>query len=348
MDHAKIKTILLSRDDNLGDAVLLIPAAGLLKQQYPHSRILFLGRSYQRSIIEACPHFDGFIEWDEIKTRPLSEQAAFLAAQNIDVFVSVKPRRPIVTAAKMAKIPHRIGSMDRIFHFFTCNHIPLLWRQKSRRHEAQSNVRLLSPLLKKVDYSVQELLPFVRLEPPASISSQVAAALSTDKFNLILHPLSNGHAKEWPIESFLSLIRLLDTDKYNIIVTGSEKERGRLKQDLLEPAQSKITDLTGKLSISELCQLIAHSDGLLAASTGPLHIAAATGIHTLGLYVQRWQLRPGRYGPIGKNASVMVHDEHCPTCLANKNCDCIERITPQRVAEKISHWRKIPPTNDPV
>ena len=31
MDRTKIKTILLSRVDNLGDAILLLPAAGILK-----------------------------------------------------------------------------------------------------------------------------------------------------------------------------------------------------------------------------------------------------------------------------------------------------------------------------
>lgn len=340
MDHKNIKTILLSRDDNLGDAVLLMPAAGILKQNYPDSRLIFLGRSYQRAIIEACRHFDEFIDWDEIKDLSAAEQAQFLAAQNIDVFVSVKPRRPIVTAARRAKIPHRIGSADRIFHFFQCNHVPFIWRQRSKFHEAQTNIRLLSPILDKVDYSLEELHPFLGLSTPETSPPEVEKALSKSKFNLILHPLSNGHAKEWPIENYLSLVRLLPAKKYNIIITGTEKEGERLRDDLLQPAKKRIVDLTGKISVSDLPGLIARADGLIAASTGPLHIAAAVGIHTLGLYVQRWQLRPQRYGPIGRHASVLVHDEHCPTCLANKDCDCINLITPKRVADHIRNWAK--------
>ncbi len=341
MDRTKIKTILLSRDDNLGDAVLLIPAAGLLKQQYPDSRILFLGRSYQRAIIESCRHFDGFIGWDEMKTQPLKRQAEFLAALKIDVFVSVKPRRPIVTAARMAGIPHRIGSADRIFHFFNCNHIPFVWRQRSKHHEAQTNIRLLSSILDKVDYSLEELHPLLGLDTSEILAPKIEKALSKSKFNLILHPLSNGHAKEWPIQNYLSLVRLLPAEKFNIIVTGTEKEGELLREKLLRPAKKRIVNLTGKINVSDLPGLIAHADGLIAASTGPLHIAAAAGIHTLGLYVQRWQLRPERYGPIGKHASVMVHDERCPTCRANKDCDCINLISPAHVAEHIRNWTKI-------
>lgn len=341
MDHSKIKTILLSRDDNLGDAVLLMPAAGILKIHYPDSRLIFLGRSYQRAIIAACRHFDDFIDWDEIRDLPVAEQAQFLAAQNIDVFVSVKPRRPIVTAARLAKIPHRIGSADRIFHFLYCNHVPFIWRQRSSFHEAQTNIRLLSSLLDKVDYSIEEMHPLLGLVPLEIPSPRIEKALSKTKFNLILHPLSNGHAKEWPIESYLSLIHLLPAEKYNIIVTGSEKEVALLWDKLLLPAKQRIVNLTGKISVSDLPALIANADGLIAASTGPLHIAAAAGIHTLGLYVQRWQLRPERYGPIGKLASVLVHDPHCPTCLANKDCDCINLISPARVRNQIGNWTKI-------
>lgn len=320
--------------------MLLMPAAGIIKQSYPDSRLIFLGRSYQRAIIESCRHFDDFIDWDEIRHLPATEQAQILAAQHIDVFVSVKPRRPIVTAARMAKIPHRIGSVDRLFHLFQCNHIPFVWRQRSKFHEAQTNIRLLSSILNKTDYSLQELHPFLGLDTPKTQPPQIEKALSKRKFNLILHPLSNGHAKEWPIENYLSLIHLLPTEKYNIIITGTEKEGEHLRDTLLVPLKERIVDLTGKISICDLPGLIARADGLIAASTGPLHIAAAAGINTLGLYVQRWQLRPERYGPIGKHTSVLVHDPHCPTCLANKDCDCINLISPERVKNHIRNWIK--------
>jgi len=341
MDRTKIKTILLSRVDNLGDAIMVLPMAGVLKKYYPDSQLFFLGQSYQRKIVESCQHFDGFLDWNEVRDESPELQAEFLAEYQIDVIVHVKPMRPIAVAAKKAKIPHRIGSSDRIYHFFTCNHIPVQRRKWSKLHEAQMNMRLLSCLLKRVNYSLDELDHFMGLNQISHYPEITEQYLAKEKFNLILHPLSHRHAKEWPVTRFLELIKHLPSERYNILVTGTEKEGDALRKNLLEPYQNKIQDLTGKLSISEFMSLISQADGLVAASTGPLHIAAAMGINTLGLFVQRLQLRPGRYGPIGKRASVMVHDEQCPVCLEDRDCDCIKLITAQEVAGKIDEWVKV-------
>lgn len=341
MDRTKIKTIVLSRVDNLGDALLSLPAAGILKKHYPDSRLVFLGQSYQQEVINSCQHFDGFLDWGEVKDESAERQAAFLAGQQIDVIVHVRPIRSIATAAKKAKIPHRIGSADRIYHFLTCNHIPIQRRKWSKLHEAQMNIRLLGCLLNRVNYSLDELVPFIGFDPQGGHSKLVEQSLSKSKFNLILHPLSHGHAKEWPVARFLSLIQRLPAEKYNILITGTEKEGAALREDLLGHCQGRVQDLTGKLTVAELMCLISQADGLVAASTGPLHIAAAAGIHTLGLYAQRWQLRPGRYGPIGKHANTLVYDENCPVCLADTDCNCINRITAEQVFEKIAGWTKI-------
>ena len=59
--------------------------------------------------------------------------------------------------------------------------------------------------------------------------------------------------------------------------------------DFLNAYRDRVTDLTGQLSLSQLVELIAHCDGLVAASTGPLHLAAAFGIRAVGLYAPSGQ-----------------------------------------------------------
>ena len=341
MIRSSINTIALNRVDNLGDAVLLLPAAGILKHHYPECRLLFLGQGYQQAVIESCVHFDGFLDWDEVKHERPEKQVAFLTDHHIDVIVHVRPRRVIATAAKRARIPHRIGSSDRVFHLFTCNHLPFQLRRRSKLHEAQLNIHLLAPFLDKVDYTVEELEPFVGFDRIKQYPELAERYLSTDRFNLILHPSSHGHAKDWHPRNFAKLVELLPPDRYNILVTGTQSERDALSKTLLEPCQSLIQDLTGQLTLSELVSLISAADGLVAASTGPLHIAAAAGIHALGLYVQKPQFRPSRYGPIGKRSTALVYDENCPICLADQDCDCIDRITPERVLAKMAGWTRL-------
>ena len=341
MIRSGINTILLSRVDNLGDAVLLLPAAGILRKHYPESRILFLGQTYQQVIIKSCRHFDGFLDWREVSAAPVLRQAEFLSQYNIDVIVHVKPRHAIATAAKKANIPHRVGSVDRLFHLVSCNHLPFQVRRWSKLHEAQLNIRLLKPLLRKVDYTLDELEPYLGFDRIKQYPVLVERYLSREKFNLILHPKSLGHAKEWNVSNFAALIQRLPYAQYNVLVTGTRQEGEGLQQDLIVPFRDRLQDLTGQLTLGELIGLISQADGLIAASTGPLHIAAAAGIHALGLYVQKWQIHPGRYSPIGKRARAMVYDENCPVCLADKECDCINKISPERVLNEIAHWQKL-------
>jgi len=153
-------------------------------------------------------------------------------------------------------------------------------------------------------------------------------------FNLILHPKSKGSAREWGLENFSLLIGLLPEDKFNIIVTGT-KEEGEMMAGFLKQHGNRITDMTGKLSLAELISLIGSSDALVAASTGPLHLAAALGIRAIGLYAPMRPIFPQRWAPIGKNATSLVLDKTCDDCRKNMDCHCIRSITPETVAERL-------------
>ncbi|MCB0778620.1 MAG: hypothetical protein KDC03_03595, partial [Flavobacteriales bacterium] len=82
----------------------------------------------------------------------------------------------------------------------------------------------------------------------------------------------------------------------------------------------------------QLIALIGASDALVAASTGPLHIAAASGKRAIGLFAPRRPIHPGRWAPLGPDAHALVHDPDCPTCASGRPCDCITRIGPEQVA----------------
>jgi heptosyltransferase III len=93
-------------------------------------------------------------------------------------------------------------------------------------------------------------------------------------------------------------------------------------------------NLTGKLSLDELMAFISTIDGVLAASTGPLHIAAALGKHAIGLYAPMRPIHPGRWAPLGENADYLVKEKYCSKCRKTERCECIESITAREVTDK--------------
>jgi len=75
-------------------------------------------------------------------------------------------------------------------------------------------------------------------------------------------------------------------------------------KDFLKRYRGRVTDLTGKMTLPQLFDLIAQSDALVAASTGPLHIAAALGKRATGLYAPMRPILPAALALFGQNANI--------------------------------------------
>jgi ADP-heptose:LPS heptosyltransferase len=115
--------------------------------------------------------------------------------------------------------------------------------------------------------------------------------------------LSKGSAKNWSFEQFSLLSNVLELHNCHIYLTGTAQEGCIIQSSFI--SNQNITDLTGKLNLAELIAFIASCDCLVAASTGPLHIAAACGIHAIGLYPNKRPMHPGRWAPIGKHVHTL-------------------------------------------
>jgi len=348
-----LKSIILSRTDSIGDVILTLPMAGVLKKYFPGCHIIFLGKSYTRPVIETSANIDQFLGWDEIRKSAHGDQIAYIKAINADTIVHVFPIREICKLAKQAAIPFRIGTSHRWFTGLYCNELVHFSRKNSDLHEAQLNIKMLAPLGITVEFALTEIPNFYGLTKftpylasgiwhPASDIRHPASGIrhpASGRFNLILHPKSKGSAREWGLENFSRLIELLPADKFKIFITGTEED-GFMMKDFLQKNRNYVTDLTGKLSLSELISFIASCDGMVAASTGPLHIAAALGKFVLGLYAPMKPIYPKRWAPLGKNASYLVFEKDgCTDCRKSTDCACIRNIKPEDVAMKVVKWR---------
>lgn len=325
MINQKPKRILISRTDSIGDVVLNLPVAGVLKKLFPAAELLFLGKDYTKDVINSCKHIHQFISWDELQLLKPEEAIDYLKQLNIDVIIHAFPRPEIASLAKKAGIPHRIGTTGRAYHLTTVNHLVLLSRKRSDLHEAQLNLKLLKPLGWKKELALDEIHKYYGLTKLSKLSHETKSSLSPNKFNLILHPKSKGSAREWGLDNFNQLIDILPKNQFKIFITGT-REEGQLMKEALLDKHDFIHDLTGKLSLSQLIAFIASADGLVAASTGPLHLAAALGIHAVGIYPPIRPMHPGRWAPIGIKAKYFVKNKSCSQCRKISGCHCMAEI----------------------
>lgn len=321
-------TIILSRPDNLGDAVLTLPMAGAIKKRSPGTRIIALVKRYTEPLWRQCTHVDGTIALEDLQAAGMNapDQLKKLGA---DAIVHVFPQREVAHWAKQAGIPLRIGTSHRLWHWGTCNKRVHFSRKKSDLHEAQLNFELLAPFGMNVP-ELQKLSPLMGLHLPEA-DVPMRHLLRPDKINVILHPLKVTGAA-WGLPNFGELMRSMDPARYHVLLTGTKAE-AEVYRKALPVELPHITDTGGTLSLEQLMGLIGKVDALVAASTGPLHIAAAAGIRTIGLFNMRRPLHPGRWAPLGPDAHVLVQDPGCPQCKRGQPCDCITRIPVARVLE---------------
>lgn len=323
------RTFIISRADAIGDVVLTLPVAGVLRRLYPSSRILFLGRSYTREVIRACVHIDGFIDWDEWRKLPSRAAVRELKATNADTIIHVFPKADVARLAWRARVRQRIGTTNRLYHYLYCNTLVPLSRRRSPLHESQLNLRLLVPLGGKPFYTLEEIGGYYGLTRLAPLPPTLGSLLAPDRFNLILHPKSRGNGREWGLDNFRQLIALLPQDRYKLFLTGTAAE-GQLLLPLVQEFPF-LTDLTGQLSLDQLLSFISAADGLVASGTGPLHLAAALGIHALGIFPPIRPIHPGRWAPVGPRAKFFVKDKDCEACRQSMDCRCIREIAPQEL-----------------
>jgi len=325
------KRVIISRTDSIGDVMLTLPMCAYLKEKYPSVEILFLGKGYTHAIVEAYSKVDTFIDWNDYVNQPKTERAQKFRALNADVIVHVFPNKEIAALAKKVRVGMRIGTSHRSYHLLTCTHRINFTRKKSDLHEAQLNFELLRPFGLKELPSLEHVIESTAFLTVPKVALPAEFAGLTDY--TILHPKSQGSAREWPMEKYISLTDELVKQGKTVVFTGTENE-GKLFRDQLS-FNDKVIDTTGKLTLEQLMVLIHGAKNLVACSTGPLHIAGFYGVNAIGLFSPKRPIHPGRWKALGTKAIALVFDPKCDACAKRKPCNCIELIKEESVVEKI-------------
>lgn len=321
-----MRTILISRTDSIGDVILTLPLVGLLKERYPECTIAFLCASYTSPIVQCCAHVDTVLDWSTLQNESEARQIDSIKQLQADAILHVFPRKDIARLAWRAGIPKRIGTSHRLYNLLYCNNLVSLGRKSSPLHEAQLNILLAQYLLPGVPPFPEPLYRYYGLTAPP-LSDELRRYLKPDKFNLILHTKSRGSAVEWSIGQWQNFISLLPPEHVEVFLTGTAEEGQSIR-----PALSHfphMTDMTGKLTLRELVGFIHATDGLIAASTGPLHIAAALGKPVVGLFGDKRPVHPGRWAPLGEKALYLE---------GTINEQGILCIKPESVFKRVAEW----------
>jgi len=322
--------IIISRTDAIGDVILTLPLAGLIKQKVPQSTIIFLAKSYTIPVIQCCKNIDKIINYSELETLNINSSAKILSEYEADIILHVFPDKKIAKLSKMAKIPKRIGTRNRLYHWNSCTNLINISRKNSLLHESQLNLKFIEFFGFDSNLTLSEISELYNFNPP----KESPVKLSSNKKNIILHPKSAGSAREWGINNFNKLVSILPKDRFNFFITGTNTEKKHIEEEF-DFSPTNTFNLLGKLNLTQLISFIYNCDALVAASTGPLHIASAAGIHAIGLFPPIRPMDARRWAPVGKKSKYFTKDIKCSKCRTSNICTCMHEISPEDIAEYV-------------
>jgi ADP-heptose:LPS heptosyltransferase len=192
-------TIMLVRQDGIGDEILSLPVASALRRCFALARILFLSSQNAAPVLEHHPDID------EIRTTTSHESFGKIVDlfQGVDAVIFLKPFRRLMVAASVARIPVREATGTRWYSMFANRRI-YQHRSDFSHHESEYNLQLLAGLGIKPE-------PFIRPRLVVTTSEQEweQARLATlPNPRILIHP-GGLSARHWRMQHFSDLTKQL-------------------------------------------------------------------------------------------------------------------------------------------
>jgi len=141
-----------------------------------------------------------------------------------------------------------------------------------------------------------------------------------------------GPAKEWAVARYAALVdRLAERHGAECVLVGAPNERPRCEM-VAAASRHGASIAAGETGVGEAIALLAFCDGFAGNDSGAMHIAAALGIPTVGIFAST---NPNRTGPLGPRTQSLYHPIACSPCL-ERTCrfghyDCLKQVTPEAV-----------------
>jgi lipopolysaccharide heptosyltransferase I len=292
----------------LGDVVHALPVATALRAARPDARITWLVEARHAPVLAGHPALADVVVVDTRRWRRARTPAAVaralgairtlrrqLRAHRLDVAIDLQAnlKGGVVTFATGA--PTRVGFVasrcrERADALFTNRRV---MPPPRARHVVDQYLSLLGGLGLEPPARGQFDLPADAAAERAIADALDAAGLKPRDRLVVLNPGAGRTAKRWPVERFTELAAGIARDGVGrVVILWGPGERdaaeaiSRGGRAVLAPA----TD------IPALVALLRRSSVLVAADTGPLHIAAALGVPCVGLFGPTSAIRNGPYG----------------------------------------------------
>lgn len=310
--------IAVLRANALGDLLFATPALAALRAAYPAAEIVLLAREWHAGFVPgriesvdrtvAVPPAAGVVPGDGDPAE-VERFVASMAAERFDLALQLhgggRDSNPFVRrlGARVTAGTHSpdAQALDRS--------VPFLYYQSEvwRMLEVVGLVGAL-PVPHQLEPRVTVL--------DRDLEEAAGVAAAGDGGRLVaLHPGATDGRRRWPAARFAAVGDALASRGADVVVTG-DAEEADLVGEVVATMTAKAQGVAGVLSAGGLAGLLSRCAVVVSNDTGPLHLAAAVGAATVGIF---WCGNLITAGPATRrrHRPAISWRLDCPVCATN-------------------------------
>lgn len=324
----------------MGESIVTLPMIHAIRRRYPGAKITVLCRKRVQDV------YAGQKGITVLAREPLSWLAFLFVPRAYDIAIDCEPYLKISAilawwlGRRRVGFSHGVRSLlytDRV-KYNDEQHAVLTYMDLAAPLDVRGTPKRLVPVAtsradeRKVDalfrdWGIKKGGMIVCIAPGAAESSR----------GRIFHPKRFAKVADGLVKEFLA----------QVIIIGSKGER-QLAEEVRSAMQYNAVNAAGETSVKELASLLKRCALMIGNDSGPMHLAAAMGTRTIGLFCPNTPVRWAPYGPgneyvykpVLPKPCINTHLGQLPDCEGHKH---MSLITPEDVlqkARKILYARK--------
>lgn len=323
-----IKKILLIKPRGIGDIVLSTIILDDLKKNFPSAEIHYLTETFAKDALVNNPFVNKIHTME--KTEFVLKVASRLRKEKYDMIIDLwsNPRTAQITFLIHSK--YRVGFSYRGRRYA---YNILGTSGKGEHHSAEHNLELLKPL--GITITSKQIHFYTNNEDDYWAAEFIKENKRLEKIIIGIVPSGGWKSKRCDANKWVEICNAIK-QKLDVIFLilwgpGDESDANFIKNNLRDDAI-----LIPKVSIGKLSSLIKQCHLIIANDSGPMHIAAALGIPTIGIF---GPTNPKAHGPYSPNSDYVIKEDlHCIIC--NKlecpyNHECMQQLPVEEVVMKM-------------
>lgn len=361
-----VRRVFVLRPDNLGDVVLFSGALRHLRTLYPNAEVDLCVKRYVRNLVEACPHVDRIVHWEDLHARwPMwtrrvrgltrvelaIRRAGLRLRHRADVaLLPVRSPSPEMHAT-LAAIPgalrfgvlgtgdNQSAEADRAAAGIYAARLEL-GPERTWGHELEAHrdfLRMLGARVELADVRPEFWTTAAdRRWAEANVRREPGTTL------LALAPGVTAPAgKAYPAARYAEVLAAVPERRFGVVLLGGAPDAAACAETAAAlagvPNVASVASLAGRSSIREMVEAIRRCDAVLGPDSAPVHVGIALGKPTAcivgGGHFGRFH--PWGDGAIHRVVHLPMACYGCGWACPYESMRCVQDIAPGAVAREL-------------